>query len=222
MSRLIAISDIHGCFRAFYELVLKVIRLQKPDRLILLGDYIDRGDQSREVVDFIIDLIRKGFDVTPLTGNHEVMLTDSFQNPDMLPLWLMNHGDSTLTSFGIRDIREIDTHYLEFFRNLEYYNVSGKYIFVHAGLNDHASDPFADKHTMVWTSSFFYHNPLLSGMTVIHGHRPKTVSYVGEQLARGSQVICIDTGCVYDTDPGYGNLSALEINSMTLVSVPNR
>ena len=59
MARLFAISDIHGCFRTFYELVVKIIDLKKTDRLILLGDYIDRGEQSREVVDFIMDLQKK-------------------------------------------------------------------------------------------------------------------------------------------------------------------
>jgi serine/threonine protein phosphatase 1 len=74
MNRLFAISDIHGCYRTFYDLVIRKINLKKSDRLILLGDYIDRGDQSKEVVDFIIDLKEKGFDLTMLKGNHEAML----------------------------------------------------------------------------------------------------------------------------------------------------
>jgi Calcineurin-like phosphoesterase. len=56
MGRLFAISDIHGCFKPFYELIVNCIKLKKSDQLILLGDYIDRGDQSKEVIDFIIDL----------------------------------------------------------------------------------------------------------------------------------------------------------------------
>ncbi len=109
MDRLFAISDIHGCYKPFYELVVNVIKLTKSDRLILLGDYIDRGEQSKEVVDFIIDLFNKGFNITALKGNHEVMLMDSYNDPDLLPLWFMNSGMSTMDEFwysGYQGYRE--------------------------------------------------------------------------------------------------------------------
>ena len=64
MGRLFAISDIHGCFKTFYELIVNTIKLSKSDQLILLGDYIDRGDQSKEVIDFIIDLHKEGFNIS--------------------------------------------------------------------------------------------------------------------------------------------------------------
>lgn len=222
MGRLFAISDIHGCFKPFYELVVNTVKLKKSDQLILLGDYIDRGDQSKEVIDFIIELYEKGFNITALTGNHEVMLSDAYQDPDMLPLWLMNSGMSTLSSFGIQDIREIDNHYLDFFTNLEYYKTFGNFIFVHAGFDDYAINPFSDNYSMVWECRLSYDNPVLWGKTIIHGHRPKTISYVKKLISEKSKVIPIDTGCIYEKEQGYGNLSALEVNSMTLFSVPNQ
>ncbi|HEY5470180.1 MAG TPA: metallophosphoesterase family protein [Bacteroidales bacterium] len=222
MNRLFAISDIHGCFKPFYELIVNTIKLTKSDQLILLGDYIDRGDQSKEVVDFILDLHKEGFNITPLAGNHEVMLIDSYYDPEMMPLWSMNSGMSTLESFGIQHIREIDNKYLEFFTRLEYYKIIDRVIFVHAGFDDFAVNPFEDKHGMIWECSLSYKNPALSGKTIIHGHRPKTISYVKKLIAKKSKVIPIDTGCVYEKQNGYGNLSALEVNSMTLYSVPNQ
>jgi len=222
MDRFFAISDIHGCFKPFYELVVNTIKLKKSDQLILLGDYIDRGDQSKEVVDFIIELSKKGFNITPLTGNHEVMLSDAYQDPDMLPLWLMNSGMSTLLSFGIQDIREIDNHYLDFFTKLEYYKTFRNFVFVHAGFDDYAINPFLDNHCMVWECRLSYDNPVLWSKTIIHGHRPKTISYVKKLISEKSKIIPIDTGCVYDKEQGYGNLSALEVYSMTLFSVPNQ
>ncbi len=221
MDRLFAISDIHGCYKTFYELVVNTIKLKKSDHLILLGDYIDRGDKSKEVIDFIIDLSGKGFNITPLTGNHELMMTDAYHNQDMLPLWLMNSGLSTLSSFDIQDIREMDNHYLDFFSNLEYYRVSGNFIFVHAGFDDYATNPFLDTRSMVWECRFSYDNPHLRNKTIIHGHRPKTIAYVKRMISEKSKVIPVDTGCVYDREQGYGNLSALEVTSMTLFSVPN-
>ena len=222
MSRLFAISDIHGCFRPFYELVVKIIDLKKDDRLILLGDYIDRGPQSKEVIDFIIDLKKSGFDVTPLTGNHEQMMLESYFDPNVLPLWFLNHGMATLDSFDVQDVREIDKDYIKFISELKFYYETGNIIFVHAGFNDTDSDPFNDRHRMIWECSFSYKNPLLKDKTIIHGHRPKTIDHVKRLITEKSPVIAIDTGCVYEKELGYGNLSALEISSMTLVSVTNR
>jgi serine/threonine protein phosphatase 1 len=220
MDRLFAISDIHGCFKPFYELVVNTIKLEKSDQLILLGDYIDRGSQSKDVLDFIIDLQITGFNISPLAGNHEVMLLDSYSNPEILPLWLMNSGMSTLLSFGIQDLSEIDIRYIEYLRSLEFYKIIDHLIFVHAGFDDFAIDPFTDKHGMVWECRNSYQHPQLSGKTIIHGHRPKTVPYVQKLISDSSKVIPIDTGCVYSKEQGYGILSALEINSMTLFSVP--
>jgi serine/threonine protein phosphatase 1 len=221
MNRLFAISDIHGCFKPFYELIVNCIKLKKTDQLILLGDYIDRGDQSKEVIDFIIDLKKSGFNVIPLTGNHEVMLLDSFNNPEILPLWLMNSGMSTLSSFGIQNIKEIDSKYLDFFRSLEYYRIIDNVIFVHAGFDDFAIDPFTDRHGMIWECRTSYQHPLLSDKIIIHGHRPKTLSFLKGLLNQKSRVIPIDTGCVYKIEMGYGYLTALEVNSMTIISVQN-
>jgi serine/threonine protein phosphatase 1 len=221
MNRLFAISDIHGCFKPFFELVTNSIKLTKADQLFLLGDYIDRGEQSKEVIDFIIDLKKAGFNVSILTGNHEVMLLDSYYNRELEPIWMMNNGASTLMSFGIDDIRNIDKHYLEFLSSLEYYKIVGNIIFVHAGFDDFAVDPFSDKHSMIWESRTLYRNPLFSGKTIIHGHRPNRIENLNKLISEKASVISIDTGCVYDKEMGYGILTALEVNTMTLYSISN-
>jgi serine/threonine protein phosphatase 1 len=89
-NRLFAIGDIHGCFDSLKELVKNKIQLQKNDKLILLGDYIDRGNKSKEVIDFIIELLEKGYDVIPLMGNHEAMLLDAYENEKNTPNWIQN------------------------------------------------------------------------------------------------------------------------------------
>jgi len=93
--RLFAIGDIHGCFDLLKELVENKIQLQKDDKLILLGDYIDRGDKSKEVVDFIIELSENGYDIIPLMGNHEAMLLDAFENEKDISKWIQNGGNET-------------------------------------------------------------------------------------------------------------------------------
>lgn len=92
MKRLFAIGDIHGCFDSFKDLVESKIQLQKDDKLILLGDYIDRGDSSKEVVDFIIKLLENGYDIIPLMGNHEAMLLEAFEDEKNISKWIQNGG----------------------------------------------------------------------------------------------------------------------------------
>ena len=221
MGRLFAISDIHGCFNTFYNLVTDHIGLTKSDRLILLGDYIDRGEKSKEVIDFIIDLMDSGFNITPLLGNHEAMLLGTCENPDMLPLWLLNSGMATLQSFGIHDISQIERKYYDFFLNLKYYEKEGNFLFVHAGFNDYSPDPFSDIHGMIWDCRTSYENPELRNKIIIHGHRPKTPEFVEKLISENSKVIPIDTGCVYEKELGYGFLSALDVGEMKLIPVEN-
>lgn len=220
MNRLFVVSDIHGCFLTFYELIVRVLDLKRTDKLILLGDYIDRGEQSREVIDFVVDLSEKGFDIITLRGNHEQMLLDAYQDQKDLPLWLMNNGDTTLLSFGISDIRGIKRKYFDFFSGLGFYHNIGDCYFVHAGFNDLIKDPFSDVYHMIWECRLSYQNYLFNGKTIIHGHRPKSLEYVNKLILKGSQVIPIDTGCVYGPESGYGYLSALEVNTRELISIP--
>jgi serine/threonine protein phosphatase 1 len=219
MSRLLAISDIHGCYDTFRNLVLRHVRLTRSDKLILLGDYIDRGYKSREVIDFIIDLINTGYDVTPLAGNHEFMLLEALENDNMLPLWLLNDGSATLESFGTQSVNNIEKEYIDFFHKLKYWHDEGTFLFVHAGFNDQAFDPFSDIHGMIWESHSSYKNPVLRSRTIIHGHRPKKISFIENLINENSRVIPIDTGCVYGREEGYGYLTALDAGIMKLISI---
>lgn len=206
--RLFAIADIHGCFDQLKELVENKIQLQKEDKLILLGDYIDRGDKSKEVVDFIIELQQKAFDVIPLMGNHEAMLIDAIKNDKDNSIWVLTGGNKTLDSFNINSVKEIELKYIKFFSNLKYYYAFEEYLFVHAGFNDTITNPFTDYNSMLWECKDSYTNLLLTNKTIIHGHNPIKVSRCEERIHSNNRVINIDTGCVYTTKDGYGRLTA--------------
>lgn len=216
--RLFAIGDIHGCFEPFREIVEDKIKIRKSDKLILLGDYIDRGYQSREVVDYILNLQEKGFDVVPLIGNHESMLLDALDNDRYLSNWFMNGGAETLFSFKIDSIIELGKQYVNFFKNLLYYYSIDQFLFVHAGFNDEISDPFEDRYQMIWSRRDNYNNPVFKGKIIIHGHTPIPLSFCRQAIRSGSPVINIDTGCVYDEEGGYGYLTAIELYSGELFS----
>jgi serine/threonine protein phosphatase 1 len=217
--RLLAIGDIHGCFDQFCELVEQKIRIRKGDRIVLLGDYIDRGYKSREVIDYILDLKENGFDIIALTGNHESMMLDSLPDENTIQNWFMNGGYETMSSFGIESLNDLDGKYLHFFKNLLFYYIQDQFIFVHAGFNDDIINPFEDKFQMIWSRRESYSNPVFNGKILVHGHTPIPFTLCREEVLKHNRVINIDTGCVYEKWGGYGHLTAIELYTMELFSV---
>ena len=217
--RLFAIGDIHGCFDSLRELIENRIAIRKTDKLVFLGDYIDRGNQSREVIDYIIELKNKDFDIVALIGNHESMLLDALDNDIFLPEWFQNGGSETMRSFGINSLKQLDQVYIDFFKGLQFYYLLNDFLFVHAGFKDRISNPFDDKYNMIWSRREKYTNPVLRNKIIIHGHTPIPQLICNQEIQNHNHVINIDTGCVYADIKGFGFLSAFEIYSGELISV---
>ena len=215
-NRLFAIGDIHGCFDSFKRLMEETIQIKYGDKVILLGDYIDRGTQSKEVVDYIIDLQEKDFDVIPLLGNHEAMLLDAINNKNAVPLWIQNGGAETLKSFGINSVANLQSKYIDFFKRLILFYSIEEYLFVHAGFNDSIEDPFEDTYHMIWKCNDHYTHPILRNKKIIHGHCPIRYDLLKEVVHSNKNVINIDTGCVYYDRVGYGKLTTFEVNSRSI------
>lgn len=218
-NRLFAIGDIHGCFDSLKELIEGKIRLTPADRLVLLGDYIDRGPKSKEVIDYLVELQANGFEIIPLSGNHEQMLLDAWQEEELVPLWMMNGGAATLKSFGIKAAAELESHYIDFFKSLRFYTEIENFLFVHAGFNDELEYPFEDTYHMIWKCRQKYTNPLFLHKTIVHGHCTIPAATCDEIIKRHDRVVNLDTGCVYAGYKGYGRLTALELHSRTIYSV---
>ena len=217
--RLLAIGDSHGCFRQLFILITEVINLKREDKLVMLGDYIDRGAESKEVLDLIMELISDGYDIVPLMGNHEDMMINAHRSPLDNYNWMLNGGDETLRSFGVLSAKEIDKIYIDFISAMPLYHIIGNFIFVHGGFNDDIDDPFEDEYSMMWERRYEYNSPVFEGKTIIHGHRPHSLTELREQIKHKPSVINIDTGCVYGKDYGLGNLTAIDLNSMKLYYV---
>lgn len=194
------------------------MQIRKSDKLVLLGDYIDRGSQSKEVIDYIMELKDKGFDITPLRGNHEEMLLEAFDD-ELVPLWLFNGGTETLKSFGITSLKNLEPRYFDFFKSLPLYYEFDNFLFVHAGFNDEIENPFDDTYHMIWHCREKYTHPFLKDRTIIHGHCIVPSTVCDERIRNNYQVIDLDTGCVYSNYRNYGRLTALEINTRTIFSV---
>ena len=213
-TRRFVIPDIHGCALTLDRLLRQVIRLTRRDELYLLGDYIDRGPRSKEVLEILMALAMKGYRVYPLRGNHEEMLLGSCRDRDQFRLWTMNGGRQTLASFGVEDPCEIPIQYRRFLADLPYYRVIEGFVLVHASLNFSLPDPFIDRLAMLWDRSLDVRPELIGGRKVIGGHTPMTREELRRML--DTDRIVLDNGCVYVERSGMGNLVALELDSMTL------
>jgi serine/threonine protein phosphatase 1 len=216
--RAYAIGDIHGCAKTIRTLLFKTLRVQREDKIICIGDYIDRGPDSKGVIDQILELRKKGYDIITLRGNHEQIMLDSGDSLEDYFLWLKNGGAETLDSFGAESYAQLATHYREFFERTLYWHAWEQYILVHAGLNFNIPDPLSDHHAMLWTRETEVDAGWLGERIVVHGHTPMPKD---EILRQRGQNINIDGGCVYPYRLGMGWLTALELNSMTFYTVEN-
>lgn len=220
MSRIYAIGDIHGCSNTFKRLLLDKIQIQKSDIIYCLGDYIDRGKDSKGVIDFIIDLRAKGYTIHTLRGNHEQMMLDAPLSKEKWNHWIKNGGTEVLKSFNISSVEELPSKYLEFLKSTVFYIETNEYIFVHAGLNFNIEDPFSDKVSMLWSRDEYADIAKIKNKTIIHGHTPISVSKLLNQPNKNN--INIDGGCVFKSNKEFGNLVALSLSDCRFILIRNR
>jgi len=149
-----AITDIHGCAKTFKKMLAELNFSQK-DKLYLLGDYIDRGPDSKGVLDHILDLQSSGYQVHCLKGNHEEKILLSRHDINQSRNWLTWGGKETLESFGVDKINDIDNKYLEWMEALPNIIELPDYVLVHAGLNFLIPDPLVDQYAMRWIRNWY-------------------------------------------------------------------
>ena len=225
MKRRIVIGDIHGCYRTLKMLIESQIMPEKADQIYFVGDYIDRGPRSREVLDYIIDLKWKGFSIFPVKGNHEDLFVKAFADQEYLLAWFQNGAEETLKSFDVPEnklndyegLRLIPERYIQFLSGLPLYYDLEDFIIVHAGLNLTSNDFFGDSNAMLWSREIKGLNLLNEHTCIIHGHTPMPIVTIKPNLTRKeTRNLNIDAGCVYKDLPGYGILAALELDSRKL------
>jgi serine/threonine protein phosphatase 1 len=200
--RLLAIGDIHGCYQALDALAQKMA-FTAGDTVVTVGDYVDRGPQSRQVIDFLIGLARHSR-LIPLRGNHEVMMLQARESLSGYKDWLTCGGMETLESYLAENLQGISPEHWNFIeRTLPFYE-GEKDFFVHA--NAYANHALADQpEYMLYWEKFDFQPPHMSGKRMICGHTPQRN---GSPLDTG-HAVCIDTW-VYNTK---GWLTCLDVRS---------
>jgi serine/threonine protein phosphatase 1 len=229
------IPDIHGCAKTLRALIEDLIKPSKHDWIYFLGDYIDRGPSSKEVIDYLMYLQAEDYNIRLLLGNHEDYLVKSFQQEQALKSvlgfrqknrtkkeWMFHGGRQTMESFQISDLREFPVEYLDWMKQLEYYIELDQFILVHAGLNFKIKDPFSDKDSMLWVREFDVDSKKINNKRIIHGHVPVSLEFIDLSIRNKSyKFIDLDNGCYMNKRDGFGNLMALELNSMEYKVQPN-
>lgn len=209
-----AISDIHGCSQTFCAL-LDRIQLSSTDKLFLLGDYVNKGPDSRGVLNTIMDLQQRGYAVHCLRGNHDDIILEMPRKEQYQRNPQIFGAQHTLQSFGIDQAKNIPKPYLDFLDGLPTYLVWQEYIFVHAGFSFRRGAPLADAyaHTRIrqWYDQVDYR--WLGNRFIVHGHvqRPKDRILHDIQLLSQRRILGIDAGCVSVWEPGKGHLCAFDL-----------
>jgi serine/threonine protein phosphatase 1 len=210
------IGDIHGCFNNLKNLLKKIINIiNDNDTIIFLGDYIDRGPSSYDVIALLIDISKK-YSTVFLKGNHEDMFlkylggTYDFQN------YFDNGGMATLRNYREKHGSSgIPSDHRSFFENLVQYYEAEDFIAVHAGLNPDI-DKIEDQlpYEMLWTRHQFYRGSRIWPKTVIFGHTPCSILHGDNKnvyFNEKSNIIGIDTGACYG-----GSLSCIRWPDKTI------
>jgi len=218
-ARFFIVGDIHACPQEL-EALLTALALQHEDRLVCLGDYVDRGPGSREVVDLLLGLKADAVcNLTFLKGNHEDMFLDFLgYGGHYGEAFLMNGGVQTLMSYGcapallmdgMQIAEQIPQAHREFFRNLELVLPRDEVLCVHAGIDPLRALADQDPEDLLWIRQSFIDNPHRLPYTIIYGHTPQR-----EVRFHLPYKVGIDTGLVYG-----GKLSCLEMTEKKVFQV---
>jgi len=207
------IGDIHGCHTALLHLLDKVCH--RADTLVFLGDYVDRGPDSKAVVSTILSLGSQHLRIVPLMGNHDFLFHQYLVGDDS-SFFLQVGGLQTLTSYGLSPsatreeiMQRVPADHIAFLRSLSLFWEDQHAIYVHAGLQPgrHLSQQTAQ--WCLWARNSFLSSSHDFGKPVVFGHTVFAEPYFT------ADKIGIDTGAVYG-----GRLTALLLPEREVISVP--
>ena len=197
----LVIGDIHGCLISI-QTMLEVVQPKKTDLIVTLGDYVDRGPDSKGVIDFILTL-QKTHQLIHLMGNHEIQMLRALETEKDRTRFLSSlcGGMDTLQSYG-GSFEDVPEEHWKFMREAALFHELDDYILVHAGVERALPVTEQDQETYYY-QRFYEQEAHESGKTVVCGH-----TIQGDLPTDLGYAICLDT-CAY----GGGWLSALDLDS---------
>jgi serine/threonine protein phosphatase 1 len=196
MQLLYVIGDVHGMSRQLRALVKRCRRhaAGRPMKFVFIGDYIDRGPDSRGVIEFLMHLEAKRPDEAIfLMGNHETLALSAVARSDFMNDWVDNGGASTLRSYGAASAAELPEDHVEWLRSLAHCCDDGQRFFVHAGINPDKPLDEQDWQDLLWIREPFLSDHRDYGRLIVHGHTPTRDGMPDLRRNR----LNIDTGAVF-------------------------
>lgn len=191
------IGDIHGCATLTRQLIERVNAQHPEAHLLFVGDFIDRGEESADVLKMLMDMP----EATCLMGNHERMCLDFLDNPEERGArWMRNGGLQTVASYGVsgtqteltkmRDALAVamGDHTINWLINRPLYAQFGNLYAIHAGADPQAAIEGQGEKPLIWGHPLFRKQPRTDGQWVVHGH-----TIVDQPMVEQGRV-SIDTG----------------------------
>lgn len=169
-----AVGDIHGCLSKLVRLLDRCHRhaQDRPQRFVFLGDYVDRGPDSRGVIETLRAAQRTGrHEVICLRGNHEALMLAAVRDGDFDP-WLANGAEHTLASYGVNDPRRLPVEHVDWVASLPFSFDDGRRFFVHAGVNPDIPLNHQRQDDQIWIREPFLSCAQNYGRLIVHGHTP--------------------------------------------------
>ena len=201
-------SDIHGCLDQFKKLLL-AIEFSDDDQMFIMGDCIDRGPKSKQLLSFI----DRSENMHLMLGNHEDMLLQVVKNPRKLDWWIGNGGQATLDSFGVTKVSDVPKKYINFLSRLPIVIEVDNFLLSHAGVDQHHPEPLRSSATnkvyMLWNRDV---RAKRGAKRIVVGHTPKSLSEI--KRSSTTNKIYVDGGCAYG-----GKLVAYCLDNDQIISV---
>ncbi len=207
-TRVYAVGDIHGRMDLLEKMLVQIVthagQEKRLNSLVFLGDYVDRGPQSKNVVSCLLRLKLPGWDIVCLRGNHDQAVLDFIENASFYRAWREFGGAETLLSYGVTPPRfdneeafaqahddfqrKCPESHLEFLRGLPFFHIVGDYMFVHAGVRPGIALDRQAPEDMMWIRDEFLFSDLRLDKVIVHGHSPS------ERPVLRTNHIGVDTG----------------------------
>lgn len=209
-----AIGDIHGCIEPMRRLLTRIEAYSSGGTVVFLGDYVDRGPDSKGVIDLVMDGPKNdGWVWVALKGNHEDMMVGAIDGQYEMDWWVGNGGAQTILSYEGKPIPE----HVEWLRDLPLKHADQHRIYAHAGLDE--TVPFSEQteQTLLWSRKPPHYSGEYWGKHLVHGHTPsdRNPQTIGNRTNVDSA--CIFGGklscAVFDDDVAGGPIDFIEVSA---------
>jgi serine/threonine protein phosphatase 1 len=171
MSLTYVIPDIHGRNDLLCEALAEIAVHSRgvPGVIVTIGDYVDKGPASKEVVERLLSGVGEGWSLVTLKGNHDAMMVEALRNPSKMAAWIAKGGDAALASYG-GDPAAVPHAHIDWLDGLRLIHVDAHRLYVHAGVDPETPLDRQGEATLVWKR---YPKGFTGGygtLHVVHGH----------------------------------------------------